>query len=269
MSPWALVTVGAGTVGYWVTLALARSRTRRTLAAVVICDRAAIRARNAITCPAYAGRVGQAKADRLAELVRDEVAPPTRVGPLVDEAENIDWPGILGGPRAGAGHRTVVLVGLDRWQSRLIVAEDLRRAAGDSGSQAVLVQAGLDRGQASVGVFGCELADPCPACGLPALPQPEPCVVLGADGRLVRGDLHPEAAAVGRFVRQVVEDLLADPASGRDWISTKSNLVAPPRPGGEYRRFTRTCRVVPGCLGPHAAAPIAWDAAPTAEGAPS
>lgn len=253
---WRLLACGCGTASYWVIDMLGRRGLLGGVAHVALCDRAEIREQNAVTCPQYT-EVGRLKCDRLAELTRPWLPAETAVETIYGNVEQIPWQSHLPATDEPREQETIVLVGLDCWDSRLAVAEDLRRYCGRG--RTTMIQVGLDRGQAGVAVFGCRFADPCPACGLGTLPESEPCVVLGANHELLRGNLHSEAAAAADVVRQVVADILA----GRwgDWVNTKTNLVAAqPSGGGRYRRFTRRRRRVAGCLGPHSpATPIRWD----------
>lgn len=253
---WRLLVCGCGTASYWVIDILGHRGLLSGLAHVALCDRAEIREQNAVTCPLYT-EVGRPKCDRLAELIRPWLPGETAVETIHGNVEQIPWESHFPAADGACEQETIVLVGLDRWASRLAVAEDLRRHCGCG--RTAMIQVGLDRGQAGVAVFGCRFADPCPACGLGTLPESEPCVVLGANNQLLRGNLHSEAAAAADVVRQVVADILAGRAGG--WVNTKTNLVAAQPPGGgRYRRFTRRRRRVAGCLGPHSpATPIRWD----------
>jgi len=257
-TPWTLVACGCGTANYWAVGDLARRGPSSAPVRAAFCDRAEIREHNAVTCPLYT-KPGRRKCERLAELAGRWSRGKWAVEAIHGSVERLPWDDILSPPDAAPGHRTIVLVGLDRWPSRLAVAEGLRCASARTGAEAAMVQIGLDRGQAAVGVFGCRLSDPCPACGLATLPEPEPCVVLAAGGKLLRGNLHSEARAAGRLTRRIVCGLLGR-SRALSWINTKSHLIAA-RPGGRrYRRLTRPCRAMAGCMGPHApAATIRWD----------
>jgi hypothetical protein len=250
---WTLVACGCGTANYWIVRLLVRSVLAKSLARVVLCDRGRIRKNNAITCPSYM-EIDRPKSEMLEELARRWLGGKAVVEAIHGTVEQLQWDDIL--PLGAApGHRTVVL---DGWPSRLAVTEDLRCRSASLLADVVMVQVGLDRGQASVAVFGCRFEDPCPACGLRTLPESEPCVVLTAGNKTLRGNLHREAQAAARLVRKILSDHLGGRSAG--WINTKTNLVTAGLDGERYCRFTRSCRQVAGCLGPHAPTmSLRWD----------
>ena len=253
MNAWTLVILGCGTVGFWVTQALTRSPAANRLMRLVLCDRGRIRKHNAITCPSYAGHIGRLKCERLAELVSPRLKD-TPVQVIAGYVEQLDWSSIVSCEPSIEHKTTFVLVGLDVWQSRLAVAEDLRHYAETSGDAAVMIQVGLDKGQAQICVFASRWEDPCPACGKLTLPEPQPCVVFSAGQELLRGNLCREGQAAARWVRRMVEDELRSTTAGH-WMNTKTNLVL-----DRHSRLSRACRRVEGCRGPHArATPLRWD----------
>ena len=248
-----IVVCGCGTAGYWVTRSLVRPPTMELETCMVFCDRAEIREANVITCPEYATS-GQPKSARLARLARRWSHAGIDARAVQGSVERLAWNSIL----SGVG-KTLVIMGLDNWPSRLTVAEDVRRfCASRHGTYIPIIQIGLDCGQASVAVFGSDFDDPCPACGLPSLPDPEPCVLMTADGKLLRGNLHAEAQTAARFVGRITHDCLALNRVGR-WINTKTNLILTREREQGPNVFTRRCRKVRGCLGPHdRATPVRW-----------
>jgi hypothetical protein len=257
-----LVLLGAGTVCYHLLTQMARSPIARLVKHIVICDRAAIREENAITCPLYVGHVHEPKCNRLAALAVERFAEARpRISAMRRSVEELSWEQVLAQGPARRERIILVLAGLDNWQSRLAAMEDLRHHAlthAGHRDSFVFVQVGLDRDQASIAVLGVGYDDPCPACGKQVLPGPEPCVLLSRDQRLVRGNLRGEAHAAGRCVRGIVDDMVLSrrwPA----WLNTKTNLVAD-APGRTFRQFTRPCRREVECFGPHTAAgPLRWE----------
>ena len=241
-----IAVCGCGTAGYWITRSLVHPPVTAGRMRMVFCDRAVIRNCNAVTCPEFT-TVGQPKCDRLAELARRWSRAGIDTVAVHGCVEQLEWDRLLG-RKATPGHKAFAIVGLDNWTSRLAVAEDIRKcSAASSGASIAMVQIGLDRGQASIAVFGSDLDSPCPACGLPALPDPEPCVVLTPDRALLRGNLHSEAQAAAGLVRRIIDDLMT-PNHGDRWVNTKTNLVLD---GQRLDTFTRPCRMAQGCLGPH------------------
>lgn len=249
MNEWRLLVLGAGTVGCAGAMDLARSAAGARLAGVTVCDPARVRAASAVTCPPYAGYIGMYKCERLADLLREAAAAPVRA--LARGVEDLPWAEVVPAEDAARGIRTVALAGLDRWTSRLIVAEDVRRHAAATGADILHVQVGLDRDRAQVGVLGSRWDDPCPACGLASLPGPEPCVAFGEGGRLVRGNLWREMRAAARLVRRIVAEELGLAPARRRWINMKVSLTARRPRGRRFAAFVRPCRRVPGCVGPH------------------
>jgi hypothetical protein len=253
-----LVLCGCGTVGYWTAATLLGSGRAAGLAHVAAIDQAVIRAPNAITCPLYRGHAGRPKAARLAEMIRGW-RPALPVAGMVAAVEQLEWPRLAALQRRAGAARIVVVVGLDRWQSRLTLVSDLREQTAGSAGGAVVAQVGIDRGRASLGVFGDRYDDPCPACGLSVLPETEPCTALDGRGRLQRGNLHKEARAAARWLRRLLGDCREE-LRPRRWINTKTVLTADRGAAGGFRADRHGCRAVPGCGGPHGpAAPVRLD----------
>ena len=252
-----IVACGCGTVSYWTVQTLLRSGSIEGLTRLVLCDRARIREHNSITCPAYT-QVGRPKSDRLAELsCQWSTNQNVEIRAIHGYVEQIQWDDIVPAPENSRGSKLVVLVALDNWESRLTVAEDLRHYSASTSTEVIMIQVGLDRGQASIAVLGCRFSDPCPACGLLSLPAPEPCVLLNVENELLRGDLHLESKAAAGLVEQIIIDSLGS-SKLRSLINTKTNLTK--ISSGDYERFTRSCQMVRDCLGPHTpATPIRWD----------
>jgi len=251
---WNLVAAGCGTVNLACVRELARGAAAEGLDSVTLIDPAAIREVNAITCPEYAGSEGTHKVERLAELLHRWHEGST-VEALPKDVEDVDWKGLLApGDASGPTARpVVVLIGLDDWQSRLHVIEDLRHAA-QGRSEILPVQAAVERDQAQVTVFGNRWQDACPACGLLELPASEPCALYSDEGQLVRGDLQREARAAAELVAEIVADHLAANGAPCTWARTKTNLHAV-RPGSRrFKRHTRPRVGLSGCLGPHSEA---------------
>jgi len=170
------------------------------------------------------------------------------------------WSEILEDEQARGVHRVVVVAGLDNWESRLSLCEDLRHADGFAREGMLLIQVGLDREQSAIAVLGNRFADPCPACGLSVLPSPEPCVAWNNDGELVRGNLQCEAKEAAGFVRRVVRDMLGPARRRMLWLNTKTNLFQARAGADAYRRVTRRCRMQEGCPGPHTnTPPLKWE----------
>ena len=244
---YAITFVGCGTANYGAALEFQSSGLLRDAAETAI-DVGIVREANVITCPSYKDYVGQPKVDAL--------LASTGALRLHAPVETVAWDRVI---PAGV-ERAVVNVGLDRWAPRLIVAEDLRRHAETTGRQIILIQIGLDRGEASVAAYGCLPADPCPACGHAVLPESQPCVVPDGRGGLLRGNLHAEARAAARWAVRIARGFLA---RGRacDLLNTRTNLygIGDGGPG----RLTRAVRRDPQCLGPHGGPdPIRWAIAP-------
>lgn len=235
---WSLVVLGCGTVGFWVVRSLLELPALwGRLARLVLCDKSRIAERHAITCPLYAGRVGTYKCKRLAELAVPSVGRD-RVITIPRPVEQADWTSCL-----VPGQKTIVVMGLDDWGARLVAANDLRLSAvGSTTGDSLLVQGSVHKDEVQIAVFGAAFDDPCPACGLRALPEPQPCTAEGAGG-LLHGNLHREAAAVAGFIR----DLMVDEIDHRrTWLNTKTNIYLCGQP-----TLTRSCRKRQGCLGSH------------------
>ncbi len=258
-----LAIFGCGTVGVACTRELAQAPTAACIGALTAVDRADIREVNAITCPEYAGHPGRPKSLRLAELAAGWLGRKVPTRWLKASVEALPWPQVIASTGA-EGHRGVgpmiAVAGLDDWEARVTLIEELRRAAPLAGRPIVAIQCGLDRGQAQVAVFGMAWSDPCPACGLNVLPETEPCTSLDPQGLLARGDLQREARAAAAIVSEIVAALLDGPGASQAWLNTKTNLVAAQDGGGDFRRLTHFARHQPGCLGPHSAnGPLRWD----------
>jgi len=199
----------------------------------------------------------------LAELVQQWLPTKIDIRAMHGCVEQIQWEYILKPEEVAQGHKLIVVAGLDRWTSRMVLAEDLRHYKSRTSTDSLLIQVGIDRGRASVAVFGCSFSDPCPACGLHSLPDPEPCVVVTAEKKLLRGNLHSEARAAAVLVRQIINDHIRIKCPAF-WVNTKSNLTkssSDKQEKQEYDRFTRSCHSFLGCFGPHKPkTPIRWDA---------
>jgi hypothetical protein len=263
VNEWDLNVTGCGTAGFWTVLGLMSSPAARHLRRAVFIDHAAIQPHNAVTCPLYAGFASRPKSLRLQELAVRSIGRPIETQAIVAPVEGLDWQQLGAWPTGQAGRPCIVLVGLDDWQSRLIVAEDMRYHAAAAGRSAVMIQVGLDRDQAQVCVYGSAYGDPCPACGVLSLPGREPCVVYLAGNKLLRGNLRCEARAAARLVRKIVCGLVQPGPGEGAWVNTKTNLCARrsrPAGGPAFERLTRTRRMTPGCLGPHSPhGPVRWD----------
>ena len=261
-SPWTLVICGCGTVGYWTAMSFLKCRDALSCARIVLCDKAVIRENNMVTCPRYGGHIGRPKAERLTELCEDR-APTAHVMSSHTTVEQLRWNDVLVDSPMRCDQRVIVIVGLDSWESRLSVAEGLRRANGLPRNSLLMAQVGVDHGQASIAILGARLADPCPACGLLTLPTPQPCVVWGSDHTLIRGNLREEAQSAAGFVHRAVNDALGSSEGFAAWLNTKTNLFAPRADSRHYKRFTRKCRMQEGCFGPHSgASALRWDNLP-------
>jgi len=255
---WDLAVCGCGTVGYWMVSELAKCDTCTLPERLFLFDSARIRKDNSITCPEYVGHAGQLKCRRLAELVNTWLSGRIDVVPFYTRVEQIQWNSVI---RIGQVAHTIVLVGLDSWPSRMAVAEDLRHLVAKTSMDILAIQVGLDRGQASIAVYGCQFNDPCPACGLLCLPGGEPCVAWTVDNKLLRGNLHSEAKAAAGIVHSILTDLCR-PDGKQSWLNTKINLVMSSLSGKGYLQFARPCSMATDCLGPHTAkTPIRWDMA--------
>lgn len=248
-----VIVLGAGTAGYWAT----RELCRRPVAGgswrrLVLVDLAVVKATSGVTCPAYRHRLGRPKAEVLRDLASRWSQSRVPASALVGDVRDLGWPDMLDGD---AGVLNVVVVALDDWAARLAAVDDARRAAVKRRvDRLVFIQVGLDRGSAQVAVYGSRFEDACPACGLAALPQREPCVALTADGALVRGNLRGEARAAARLVRRIIADELGP--AGR-WVNIKSQLRAAADALGRrrYKTTSHVARRTPRCLGAHDPAP--------------
>jgi hypothetical protein len=251
---WSLVVAGCGTVSLASMRALARAGALGAFDTVGLIDPAVIRDVNAHTCPEYAGHRGKYKVARLAELMR-EWCGELNVTLFAEDVEDVDWKGLVKRPegKSDPARPVVVLIGLDDWQSRMHVIEDLRHAAPGRPDVAP-VQVGVERDQAQVTVFGNRWLDACPACGLLELPASEPCTVFSSEGQLVRGDLQREALSAAELVAEIVVGLLAAGESACSWVGTKTNLHAISPGSRQFTRHMRRRMRVDGCLGPHSTA---------------
>lgn len=261
-----LAVIGCGTVGVAVTRELTHAPTAPGIGCLTLVDGADIREVNAITCPEYAGHAGRPKSLRLAELGAEWLQRNLPIRWLRAKVEALPWEQVIASPSAGdRGTLTVVIIGLDDWDSRLIVVEELRRFAPLAGGPVLAIQCGLDRDQAQVAVFGTSWDDPCPACGLSLLPSTEPCVALDAEGRLLRGALRREAHAAAALVAEIVAACLNGPHGLQAWVNTKTSLLAKPPGSDTFLRSTHLGRHQPLCLGPHSPnGPLRWDPASVA-----
>lgn len=258
-----LVVLGAGTAGYWFTSTIASSPLAGRIAGLAICDRGVIGRASGITCPDYSGdeRLGRPKCDRLAELAPHWFSPHTlRIETYHGAVEDLQWRRLFTPRERASGDRgrslLVGVIALDRWSSRLAAVEDARSMAEASGDDVLLLQIGLDRGQASLAAFGSTWTDPCPACGLAFLPETESCVAYTTDHELVRGNLHAEAQAAARLAVEIIEDGLR---GGRSWVNTKTFMFERPDEI-DYRRLACAARRFPECCGPHASATaLRWE----------
>ena len=68
-----IIMLGAGTAGYALGLALAKSTLAGGIHRLVLVDEARIKETNAISCPQYDGYLGVPKSMRLAEIMQQEV----------------------------------------------------------------------------------------------------------------------------------------------------------------------------------------------------
>jgi hypothetical protein len=242
-----LVVTGVGTVGSAVALALARGAAapRR----MVLVDGADIKPESGITCPIYRGRSGPK-----ARVLRDELLGSGRgieVHARVQRVQDLEGEGLF-----RRETRAVVVMALDDHRARLHVVERIReflkkrRVAG-----VLIVEAAVDRGLGQVAAYGTRHRDPCPACGLLVLPESEKCVAWSR-GRLVRGTLRREAAAVAATAEKVVRGFLRS-GPGSRWVNSQTIIEL--KRGKVSRRTWFQRRRVEGCFGPHfAAAPIDW-----------
>jgi hypothetical protein len=216
-------------------------------------------------CPQYRDHIGKHKCNCLARLAVEWFSPSRpRFSTMDCRVEALRWGRILDPTPLGEGRYVVVLAGLDNWGSRVLAMEDVRRHFSSqeaSGHKTAFIQIGLDRGQASIAVFGIGYDDPCPACGKQSLPEPEPCVYLGENGRLLRGNLRQEAQAAARQFCKIVEDL-AEPSGQSTWLNRKANLTVD-LSSGRGELITRPTEHQPDCLGPHSnVGPIRWTSIP-------
>ena len=261
---WNLVVAGCGTAGLAVACAVAHGAAAPSLKSATLIDCDVVEQHNRITCPEYAGYEGEPKASVLAGLLRQWLPGRVELRVLCRPVEQVDWADVLapcnGAARPNAEPLTLIVMALDDWQSRLCVVEDVRLVANGKTSlgegefmTVPVIQVAVDRDQAQVSVFGSRWDDPCPACGLAALPQPEPCVLLGSDGRSLRGDLQREAKCAARLVVEIIHTAVHGNGLDR-WLNTKTNLVAIGPGGRRYRRYSRPRQPVRSCLGPHSPA---------------
>ena len=252
-----LAIVGCGTAGVACVRELTQAPTAPRIGSFTLVDRSDIREVNANTCPEYAGHAGRPKSLRLAELAAQWLGRKVPIRWLRASVEALPWQQLIASTGA-EGHRGVgpmiAVAGLDDWESRLCLIEELRRAAPLAGRPIVAIQCGLDRNEAQVSVFGMVWSDPCPACGLNVLPETEPCTG--------RGDLQREARAAAALVSEIVAAFLSGPGASQAWLNTKTNLVVAKDGGDGFRRLTHFGRRQPGCLGPHSPnGPLRWDPA--------
>jgi hypothetical protein len=259
--------MGAGTVGFWGARALLAAEPDPAdgpapeLAApahVRVCDWARVRPKNAVTCPSYAGQEERYKSDVLADEVRGWFKGTVQSFPTA--LQEFDWSGAR---RRVAHGKEIVLAGLDAWDARLSLCQDIRNAlaTGACVADMIVFQCGLDKHRAEVSVYGNRFVagrfvDPCPICHrasyveytfLSMLPTEEaPCVLL-CGGEPVRGSLQDEARALGAHVRGLVADLVAGSV---DWLNTRHVLKRRDW-GEEFELECRSLTRAPDCPGPH------------------
>jgi len=251
-----LVMAGTGTLGLAAARALFHGPFELWPREVLAIDCGSIEEHNAITYHEYARYLGWRKALAAEDLIRVWTGGRVRTGVFDGYVEDMAWkPWLLSGE---PGELLVALAGLDDFQSRICLVQDLREAAAGQPREVIHVQVGLARNMGVVSTFGNRLEDPCPACFLPHLPAREPCVVFGEGGRLLRGDLQREARACAELVAQIVGGCLCGRIGRR--INRKTVLTASVN---GFRRKTRRRRRMPGCYGAHyRATPIRWDEVP-------
>jgi len=202
---------------------------------------------NAFTCPEYRDQAGRPKAEAAADLVRRWSSRRVPTAAVVSDLEDVDWRVVV--RAVPAGQLLAVVAGIDDYDSRLNLVRGLRAANAGRDAELLHVQIGLDRDAAVVSVFSDCWDDPCPACNLPYLPGPEPCLVLDRRGVPSRGSLQAEGRAAAETTVQIIADSLAGRLA--DWLNRKVVLAfdRDGRPG--YRRHVRRRRRMADCLGAH------------------
>ena len=248
-----LVMAGAGTANLAAARALFRAPFGLWPSEVLVIECGSIEKHNAITCREYAPCVGRRKGPVCVDLIRGWTGGRVRTGLFDGLVEDMDWePWLLSGE---PGELLVASAGLDDFQSRLCLVQDLRGLAAEHRGEVIHLQIGLARNMGVVSTFGNRLEDPCPACFLPQLPAREPCAVFGEDGSLVRGDLQREARACADVAVRVIRGCLRGRVDR--WINRKTSLTASDT---GFRRNTRRRQRMPGCYGAHhPTTPIRWD----------
>jgi hypothetical protein len=253
---WHLMLAGCGTVGLAGARALLCSEEIPLPASLVLVDCDKVQHHNALTCPEYAQFVGQPKVDALASLIGRRFARGLRSNTFCGTVEDFDWLSAL--QSVGDGELAAILAGLDDFQSRLCLTEDLRQTASRVEREILHVQVGLGRGQAVVCTYGNHWDDPCPACFLPRLPRPEPCVVFSQAGELVRGDLQHEVDVAARHTVALVAEALGEDAPRVANRKTVFTAKEPASPTFDQKTWPRRRRA--GCQGPHCATPpVHWN----------
>lgn len=253
-----VILTGAGTVNYWAAPELLASPNPLPQRITVI-DRAKVKDANAITCPAYAGQSDRPKVECLKEILRADAVTPVEIVTLHKSVQLVNWEAEVLTDNHGAP--MLVMMGLDDWPARLNVLSAVRRLVYDHATlNIVVLQGSLERRHAQLNVYSPDYRSYCCICGLALLPASEPCVVLQNDGRLLRGDLRREAAALAALVREAAAAILRDANGRRQWLDTKTILTL--GSDGQVTRETRKREAVPGCIGPHrpGLAPLRWEA---------
>lgn len=239
-----LVQAGLGTVGHAIAQRICGTPSLlNTISAWLLVDCALIKSQSHITCPAYAGGEGTPKVDRARELIDEwagENAPPVRA--VHQRVECVHWRDLLNSLPAAEG--TVVAMGLDDWNARMVVCEDLRALSG--GADMLTISGGIDRDVASVETYGMRWSDPCPSCGITTLPGSTPCIALTQSGQLLRGDLRREAHAVATSAVRAMRLWMRG-----DGHAVNSRMHVLFDRDGRRRVTRRGVDAVSGCMGTH------------------
>jgi hypothetical protein len=190
-----------------------------------------------------------AAADLIAEWTRGAVSTDT----FDDELERMNWESWIGSGRPG--ELLAVWAGIDDFQSRLCLTQDLRGSAGTTQAELIHIQIGLGRDMGVVSTFSNRWQDACPVCYLPRWPGREPCLVFSEEGEPARGDLLREARVCADWAAQVIRGCLEDGIG--PWVNQKTSFTFA---GSDWRQNTRHRHRMPDCHGPHQpAVPIRWD----------
>jgi hypothetical protein len=244
---------GTGTAGLAAARALFRAPFELWPREVLLIDCGSVEEHNAMTCPEYARYFGWLKGLAAQDLIRIWTRGHVGTEVFDGHVEEMDW-----GSWVFSGEPDELLVslaGLDDFQSRICLVQDLRALAAERRPKVIHIQIGLARDMGVVSTFGNRLEDPCPACFLPHLPVREPCVVLGKGGTLVRGDLQREAWACARLAVRIVCECLGGRIAR--WVNGKTSFTASV---AGFRRKARRRQAMPGCYGAHyVTTPIRWD----------